>query len=105
MATVALFNNNVKIGTFELGSSLTDPFAEGQFTYDGSLGAATNMSITPHSTVNSVSIFSALVFDNLQVTAAATAVTNVPAASPLTLGITAVGLSGLAMLLPRKPSA
>jgi hypothetical protein len=107
MATVALFNNNVQITTFELPSSMTDPAAEGQFTYNGSLGPVTSMSITPHSTVNGVPIFGAVVFDNLQVTEAPVGggVGSVPAASPLSLAIAAICLTGLTMLLLRKQRA
>jgi len=106
MATVTLFNNNVQIATFELGSSRTDPLAEGQFTYDGSFGPVTSMSITPHSTVNNVPVFSALVFDNLQVTAAlAGSVGSVPASSPLSLAVAAICLTGLTMVLLSKQRA
>jgi len=109
MATVALFNNNVQIAASELPSSdlaTGTGHAEGQFNYDGSLGPVTSMSITPHGTVNNVPIFSVLVFDNLQVTEApGSSVGSVPAASPLSLAVAAICLTGLTMLLLRKQRA
>ena len=100
MATVALFyNSTTAFATFPLGSSLTDPFAEGQFTYNGALGPVTNILITPTGTG-----FTALGFDNLTVTTSPIGVA-VPAASPLTLALTGICLAGLTLLLLRKRAA
>ena len=108
MATLTLFNNGTQLGApIALGSSqasqqpLTDPFAEVRFTYSGALGPVTSISIAPTGAG-----FSNLIFDELTVTSPlATAPSAVPAATPLTLAFTAIGLAGLTMFLLRKHPA
>jgi len=99
MANLTLFNNSTQLGPpipIVPNPSLADLTSENQFTYTGALGPVTNIVITP--TNNG---FTALSFDNLTITAAPT-VGAVPAASPLTLAITAICLAGLTLLLLRK---
>ena len=104
MATVTLYNNSaVPFATISLGSSLTDPFAEGQFNYDGSQGPVTNMTITPGG-----SPFAVMALDNLTVVTAPVAppsVGTVPAASPLALAVAAILLVVLSVFLLRKQPA
>lgn len=104
MATVALFNNSaVPFATISLASSLVDPFAEAQFVYNGAQGPVTNILVTPTPSGN----FTAMAFDNLVVDTGSSGPPGtpaVPAASPLALGIAAIGLAGLTMLLLRKQS-
>jgi hypothetical protein len=99
LATVDLFNNSaVPFKTVSFGSTLTDPLAETLFIYDGSSGPVTNMTITPANPG-----LGALIFDNLTITPAPpTPPPTVPAATPLTLAITAISLAGFTMLLLRK---
>jgi hypothetical protein len=104
MATVSLYNNSATpFATFPLGSSLIDPFAEGQFTYNGSQGPVTRITITPTG-----SSFSVMALDNLTVVSAPVIpppASGVPAASPLALAITAILLVGLTMFLLRNQPA
>lgn len=104
IATVALFNNSgTPFATLSANSTLADPFAEGQFTYNGGLGPVTNILITP--TGNGFTAFS---FDNLTVTAAPPTppgTAGVPVASPLSLGIIAICLAGITMLMLRQQAA
>jgi len=88
MATVDLFNNSlVPFATIPLGSSLTDPFAEGQFNYSGPL-PVTGIFITPTGDG-----FTAMGFDNLAVNATA---------EPVNLVLTSIGLAAFAILLRRR---
>jgi hypothetical protein len=63
-------------------------------------GPVTSIVITPTPSNRN---FTALVFDNLTVTLAP--ITNMPAASPFTLVLTAICLCGLTMHLLRKQHA
>jgi len=103
MATVALYNNSATpFTTIPLGSSLSDPFAEGQFTYSG--GPVTNILITPQGGPG-ITAFS---LDNLTVVSSPPPVppeSTVPAVSPLALAVTAVLLLGLSMLVLRRRPA
>jgi hypothetical protein len=101
MATVALYNNSaVPLTTVTLGSSLTDPFAEGQYTYNGSLGPVTNITID-----STGSPLSSMLLKNLTVVPSPVITTSVPAVSPLALAVAAILLAGLATFLLRRQPA
>ena len=104
MATVTLYNNSaVPVTTVSFGSSLTDPFAEGQFTYNGSLGPITNITIAP-----SGSNFATMLLDNLTVVPSPVVpppATSVPAVSPLALAVAAILLVVLTGFLLRNQPA
>jgi hypothetical protein len=99
LANVTLFNNGTQLGSpMSFSSSHTGTgFAEGQFIYNGSLGPVTRILITPPTGQSF-----AATFDNLTVTPAGP---TVPAATPLTLALTAICLAGLTLLLLRKQAA
>jgi hypothetical protein len=101
MADVTLLNGATTVAVRPLASSLTDTFAEGQFAYDGALGPVTSIVISPTPTNTN---FTNLLFDNLTVTVTPNLLAT-PAASPLTLALTAICLCGLTMLLLRKQRA
>jgi hypothetical protein len=110
MATVTLTLLDSSTVTLDLPSSLTcpscatDPFAEGQFTFNTGGSPVTKITVTP--TPTGAASFTSFSFDNLTITAAPTPPpsSSVPAATPLTLTITAIGLAGLTRLLLRKQS-
>lgn len=93
MAMVSLFDNSaLPFATISLGSSRTDPYAEGRFIYDGTLGSVTNLLITPTG-----SGFTAMAFDNLMVDP------TVP--EPANFALCAFCLAGLKLLFRRKQRA
>jgi hypothetical protein len=104
MATVTLIVNNSPV-LASLDSSLRHPVdAEGRFTYDGGLGPVTSILIAPAPL--SPANFTSFSFDNLEVIpVSGPSVSSVPAATPLTLAITAICLAGLTMLLLRQRPA
>ncbi|HUI53899.1 MAG TPA: hypothetical protein VLY04_02940 [Bryobacteraceae bacterium] len=94
IATVSLYSGSASpFATLTLNSTLADPFSEGQFFYTGV--AITKILVTPSTNVG----FTAIGFDNLSVNLSPV---TVPAASPLTLAITAAALVGLAVFSLRK---
>jgi hypothetical protein len=86
LATVSFYNGATLITTVTLNFSLRDPYPEGQLNYT-SATPVTSMTVTP-STASVVAIG----FDNLRVS---TPSLPVPAASPLTLALMALGIVGL----------
>ena len=88
IATISLFNGSTLIATSPLNSTLTDPFAEGQFTYSSTTTPVTKIVITP-----GTSGFSDVAFDNLTVTT-----TAVPTSVP-TLSWTGIGVLCAALVL------
>jgi hypothetical protein len=50
LASVNLYNGVTLLGTQTFNSTLADPFDEGQFIYQGSLGLVTSIQITPNNT-------------------------------------------------------
>jgi hypothetical protein len=85
IATISLYNGGTLVFTGTLNSSLTDPFAEGQFTHSSST-PITSVVITPSTTQS----FTAIAFDNLTINTA-------PATIP-TLSWTGMILLASAML-------
>jgi hypothetical protein len=50
LASVNLYNGATLLGTQTFNSTLVDPFDEGEFIYQGSLGLVTSIQITPNNT-------------------------------------------------------
>jgi hypothetical protein len=93
LASVNLYNGATLLGTQTFNSTLVDPFDEGQFIYQGSLGLVTSIQITPNIAAPAMAI------DNLFVATAP---------EPSTLFSSLAGatvLAGVALLRRRRNGA
>lgn len=94
LMTINFFNGATLIASQTINSSLTDPFAEGQLTFNSGV-PITSMTITP-----SLVGFGAIGYDNLTVTLASAS--PVPATSRFTLILMTIGIASVGLYAMRK---
>ena len=97
IATISLFNGATLISSTALNSSLTDPSAEGQFTYSSGSVPVTRIVIAPATGTG----FNAIAFDNLSTTVVSSA-PSVPAVSGTGLAVLFAALLLSGCLITRR---